>query len=52
MQWVSKRDPWRWWFAVLPICLGEGSSKRWLWLEWYQYRFAGLYYEIRPREAK
>lgn len=47
MQWERIEPDWRWWFALLPTCVHGGSSRHWIWLEWYQYRFGGDHYEIR-----
>jgi len=44
-QW--KDDGWRKRFALFPIFLSDGPNKQMIWLEWYERRFAGLYYEVR-----
>ena len=45
MRWsVKPDDGWRNWFALIPVKIGG----EWFWLEWFQRRFAGDYYEVRP----
>lgn len=39
---------WKWWFAIFPITLRNGPDRQRIWLRWYQYRFGGDFYEIRP----
>lgn len=44
---IDKADGWRWRFALIPFSLESGPKTTWVWLEWYQSRFEGLYYSVR-----
>lgn len=44
MRWSkTKGDGWHKRFAILPVRIGDEI----LWLEWFERRFAGEYYEVR-----
>ena len=44
MRWSAKHDDgWRRRFAFLPVKIGSEI----LWLEWFERRFMGEYYEVR-----
>ena len=44
MKWVKPRDDgWRRRFAILPVTIGGEV----LWLEWFERRLMGEYYEVR-----
>jgi hypothetical protein len=44
VKWPAKQDDgWRKRFAFLPVKIGDEI----LWLEWFERRFAGEYYEVR-----
>lgn len=48
MRWsVKPDDGWRNWFALIPVKIGD----EWFWLEWFQRRFMGDYYEVRSALA-
>lgn len=47
LSYEDKRDGWRWRFAFFPFRLDNGPKRTWVWLEWYQARFMGLYVEVR-----
>jgi hypothetical protein len=47
MRWNRRDDGWRWRFAIIPVCISDGPEQQWVWLEWYEARFAGEFYEIR-----
>lgn len=47
MRWQAPKDqPLRWGFALIPFRV----ERTWVWLEWYQYRFRGEYYEVYLQE--
>jgi hypothetical protein len=47
MKWpVRNDDGWRRRFAILPHKIGD----TWVWLEWFERRFAGDYSEVREIE--
>lgn len=43
MRWKTDQNLWRRRFALLPVKIGE----EWIWLEWFERRFCGEYYEVR-----
>lgn len=41
MRWEPEANPWRNRFALFPICLPNGPTKKCIWLEWYWARHGG-----------